>query len=364
MERVLHYKYALVKDHSTPHVKEVPGFTYAYMTDKLKQTDTSYRDLFEPVYHFPNIRNFAEFSRKNQIKLIHAHYGQLGIKLLRYVEGTGVPLVVSFRGKDITSYPRKKENRRKLTELFNQAELLLPVCSYFADRLIHLGCPKEKIRVLYGGVDLRKFAFQHRSEPPAGNPIRLLTIGRFTEKKGFTYLLQAFAKIHSQHPSTELRMIGRRGEVSDEVKRLVNHLGLKRKVKIKEYLDHDKIAEELQKAHIFCLPSITAANGDMEGIPNVLKEAMAAGLPVVSTKHAGIPELIEHGKEGFLADERDVNGLTAMLEKLIVQPKQWKQLAVRGREKVEKNFNLQKQLALQAQFYEEARSSFLSRSRS
>lgn len=362
MERVLHYKYALVKDHSTPHVKEVPGFSYAYLTDKQKETDEWYRDLFNPVYHFPDIPDFKYFITRNQIKVIHAHYGQLGVKLLPAMERVRVPLVVSFRGKDITSYPRKEESLQKLLRLFEIGDLFLPVCQYFARRLAELGCPKDKIRVMYGGVDLQKFQYQTRIWPRVENRLRILSIGRFTEKKGFAYLIQAFAKLYPSHPQTELRIIGRPGEVSQEVKRLVKQLDLKKAVKIKEYLDYDKIADEMEKADIFCLPSITAENGDMEGIPNVLKEAMAIGLPVVSTRHAGIPELIEDGKEGYLADERDIEGLAALLEKLIEQPEQWEPLGRRAREKVEKRFHLQKQLVLQAQFYEEAKDRFLSKS--
>lgn len=362
MERVLHYKYALIKDHSTPHVKEVPGFSYAYLTDKQKPTDEWYRDLFDPVYHFPDIPDFKEFIRKSHIKVIHAHYGQLGIKLLPEMERVSVPLVVSFRGKDVTSYPRKEENQQKLLQLFAKGDLFLPVCQYFAGRIAEMGCPKDKIKVLYGGVDLQKFQYQPKIGPREENRVRILSVGRFTEKKGFAYLIQAFSRLYPSHPQTELRIIGRSGEVSQEVKRLVKQLDLKKSVKIKEYLDHDKIADEMEKADIFCLPSITAENGDMEGIPNVLKEAMATGLPVVSTRHAGIPELIEDGKEGYLADERDIEGLAALLEKLIEQPEKWESLGRRAREKVEKQFHLQKQLALQAQYYEEAKNRYLTKS--
>jgi colanic acid/amylovoran biosynthesis glycosyltransferase len=109
----------------------------------------------------------------------------------------------------------------------------------------------------------------------------------------------------------------------------------------------------MQESHIFILPSVTATNGDKEGLPNVLKEALASGLPVISTYHAGIPELIQDGKSGFLVKERDAYTLSIRLNQLIENPSLWSTFSSKGRKRVEEAFNLQHQIQKLEQIYTE-----------
>ena len=109
----------------------------------------------------------------------------------------------------------------------------------------------------------------------------------------------------------------------------------------------------MEESHIFLLPSVTAINGDKEGIPNVLQEAQSMGMPVISTHHAGIPELILDGKSGFLVKERDVYSLSQRLTQLIENPTLWSAFGKTGRKYIEKKFNLQKQVELLEKIYKE-----------
>ncbi|SEC69385.1 glycosyltransferase [Paenibacillus sp. GP183] len=361
MDKILHYKYALISDHSTPHVKSVPGFDYVYMTDKKKPTDPQFRFLFKDVVHYPDIFDFPAFIRQQNVKAIHAHYGQLAMKLLPFKKSLGIPLITSFRGLDATSYIRNENNQKKLQKLYTNGELFLPVCHYLANRLIRSGCPEKKIQVLYGGVDVDLFHFRPRTKPSEGR-IRILSVGRFVEKKGFRYLLEAFAKVNQSYPQTELKIIGRTGPVSEEVQNIIKRNRLQNVVIIENFIDHRQIVEEMHSAHLFCLPSVQSKNGDEEGIPNVLKEAMATGAPVVSTKHAGIPELITDGKEGILVKERNVGQLVTALEQMIQEPQNWVRWGKDARKRIEKNFNLNIQLSFQAALYKEVITKFQQRS--
>lgn len=350
MSKILHYKYSPMKDHSTPHVNAVPGFGSIFMAEKKMPTDHQYTNLFGEILYFSDISDLAGQLKKKDVAALHAHYGQLAINLLPYKKKLNLPLITSFRGKDATSFAKNKENRKRLKKLFAKGDLFLPVCKYLGDRLIKLGCPEKKIQVFYGGVDLNLFEYRPRSMPVSG-PIRFLSVGRFVEKKGFHYLVKAFAKVHQSYPNTELKIIGRPGSNSKRVEQIIKRNKLQNCVTIHNSMDHHQIVREMHQAHIFCLPSIKAKNGDEEGIPNVLKEAMATGAPVISTKHAGIPELIRNKKEGLLVKERDVQQLAEAMKRLAREPWTWRGYGYQARKRVEEKFNLHRQLSFQAKLY-------------
>jgi len=178
-----------------------------------------------------------------------------------------------------------------------------PVCQYLAEGLRRLGIPAKNMHVLYGGIELDLFPYTNRTLPTVGE-IRVLSVGRLVDKKGFVTLIKAFKRIYTQYPNARLHIIGA-GEDEKKIKSTIAEYNLKDVVILRGAMDSKQVSDELKKAHIFCLASQTAKNGDIEGIPNALKEAMASGLPVVSTRHAGIPELIEHQRTGYLAPEKN-----------------------------------------------------------
>ncbi|WP_134699040.1 glycosyltransferase [Ammoniphilus sp. YIM 78166] len=308
---------------------------------------------FHDYFYMGDIQNWPDFITKNNIKAIHAHKGNHGARIVPLAKEYGIPLITSFRGQDASAHHNYFEvNREKFTDLIKEGSLFLPVCKYFKKEMVQLGFPKDRIGVMYGGIDLDRFTYSVRRMPKS-RKIRILSVGRFIEKKGFDYLLVAFAMVHSKYPNTELVIIGKGSEkYKEKLEEITRLLNIQDAVTFKEPMYNQFIAEEMKNAHLFCLASYTTNKGNIEGIPNVLKEAMASGLPVVSTKHAGIPELIQHGKSGLLVEERDIEGLAKCIGKLIENPRSWAKLSYHARLKVNKDFDLRKQIAVQEKYYD------------
>lgn len=329
-------------------IREVPDYDYIHMVRQPKyMIDLSL--LNEKVHYLNEVFSPKEYVKRNNISLLHAHHGQLGMLLLPFKEETNLPLVTSIRGRDATLANQPIGYLDNMKMLFDRGERFFPVCQYLADRLIAWGCPSEKIRVLYGGVDLNEFKYR---APHKGDSQNILSIGRLVEKKGHHILMQAFQKIRGKFPNATLTIIGR-GGLEEYLISLANQLNLGDSFRLLNHLPKDQVREQMTNADIFCAASLEAADGDVEGIPNTLKEAMAIGVPVISTNHAGIPELITNNKEGVLVQENNVDELADALEFMLSNREIWETYTVAARQKVEQKFNLSQQLQQQAEFYDE-----------
>lgn len=329
-------------------IREVPDYDYIHMVRQPKyMIDLSL--LNEKVHYLNEVFSPKEYVKRNNISLLHAHHGQLGMLLLPFKEETNLPLVTSIRGRDATLANQPIGYLDNMKMLFDRGERFFPVCQYLADRLIAWGCPSEKIRVLYGGVDLNEFKYR---APHKGDSQNILSIGRLVEKKGHHILMQAFQKIRDKFPNATLTIIGR-GGLEEYLISLANQLNLGDSFRLLNHLPKDQVREQMTNADIFCAASLEAADGDVEGIPNTLKEAMAIGVPVISTNHAGIPELITNNKEGVLVQENNVDELAEALEFMLSNREIWETYTVAARQKVEQKFNLAQQLQQQAEFYDE-----------
>lgn len=331
-----------------PQIREVPGYDYIHLVRQPKyMVDMSL--LNDRVHYLSDIISPKKFVKEHKLSLIHAHHGQLGILLLPFKEQTGLPMVTSIRGRDGTLADQHFSYLDNMKILFERTELFLPVCQYLADQIIEWGCPPEKIKVLYGGVNLEQF--QYRTPEITGSQ-NILSIGRLVEKKGHHILMQAFAKIRSKFPNATLTVIGR-GPMENQLISLANQLQLGGSFKLLQHLPKEKVYEHMTKADLFCAASLVASNGDVEGIPNTVKEAMATGLPVISTTHAGIPELVTHNVDGFLVPENNVDELALGLEHMLLNQNLWLPYAEAALHKVEQHFDQKKQLEQQAKFYDE-----------
>jgi colanic acid/amylovoran biosynthesis glycosyltransferase len=329
-------------------IREVPGYDYIHLVRQPKfMTDLSL--LNEKVYYFNEIFSPKEFVEKNNISLLHAHHGQLGALLLPFKEATNLPLVTSIRGRDATHANQPIGYLENMKMLFNKGERFFPVCQYLADRIIDWGCPPEKIRILYGGVDLSRYSYRPPSLEGSQN---ILSVGRLVEKKGHHILMKAFQKVRANFPKATLTVIGK-GELQKNLTSLAKQLNLGDSFRLLNHLHKDKVREHMTSADLFCAASLVAANGDLEGIPNTLKEAMATGVPVISTYHAGIPELITHNQEGVLVQENNVDELADALEFMLTNRTLWRTYSTAARQKVEEFFDSTNQLLLQANYYDE-----------
>ena len=291
--------------------------------------------------------------------VIHCHFGPCGLKgaqlkLLNLLKGK---LITTFHGYDLTSFlqsQNKKISRkwsRKLFKskpvydhLFTAGDEFLPISEHWQQRLLQLGCNPEKTSVHRMGIDVKTFAFTPR-RLFAGESIKVLTIARLVEKKGVEYGIRAIAKLIAMNPNTEhtieYNIVGD-GPLKAELISLIDELKVAQHVRLLGWKQQDEIVECLASSHLILAPSVTSKTGDQEGIPVVLMEAMAMGLPVMSTYHSGIPELVEEDVSGYLVPERDVAALTDKLGYLVNHPERWSEMGKAGRLCVENHYNIDK----------------------
>lgn len=290
----------------------------------------------------------ASFAKEKPYDIIHAQFGNLAPLALRLIPRSVVPtrLVVSFRGADTTSYLPK--NRGRFESVFARGDLFLPVSDDLRERLIAAGSPPARTVVHRSGIDLGRFEYSERGRAE-DDPTEVLFVGRFVRKKGIQDAIAAFARTVTEvatdrragasGATPRLTLIGS-GPLETDLRTQVESLGLTQSVRFLGSLDADGVARAMRSAHVLIAPSVTAESGDKEGVPNVIKEAMATGLPVLSTRHGGIPELVEDGLSGFLVDEHDVEGLSRRLTQLITSPESWASIGRAGRAKVEAEYDM------------------------
>lgn len=256
--------------------------------------------------------------REHNAALIHAHFGQEGYRCLSAKQRVGIPMATTFYGLDVSALPRQRIWRRRYERLFAEGEVFLVEGPFMGERLIALGCAANRVVVQRLGVDVSKIPFG--ADRPAGPPV-VLTYAVFREKKGLIYAIRAFAKIADKYPDAQLRMIGdgpSRPQLEDEIQK--RRLGAR--VDMLGMLSHPAALEELRRATVLLYPSVTAADGDTEGgAPVALIEAMAMGVPIVSSLHADIPEVVIDESCGLLFPERDVAGLAEGLDATLNAPK-------------------------------------------
>lgn len=249
--------------------------------------------------------------------VLHCHFGPVGAMIADLRERGAVHghLATTFHGADLTAYLR--DNPEFYRSLMQQCDLALPISDYLRHRLIEIGCPPERISVLHMGVDTTRFAA--RPEAERSGPLRLLSIGRLIDKKGFAEALQAVAVARRTHNDLNYTIIGD-GPLRQSLERLARDLGIEDAVEFRGWQVQEVVVEELYTHHVMLAPSVTGPDGDQEGIPVTLMEAMATGMPVISTWHSGIPELVEDGVCGFLAAEHDHDALANSIEKIATSP--------------------------------------------
>lgn len=283
----------------------------------------------------------SRFMGRPPYDIIHCQLGFLGLQglLFRDLGALEGKLITSFRGSDFMLY-LSMFGENYFDDLFARGDLFLPVCESMKRQMLELGCEEKKIVVHRSGLDFNSFVCTAR-RGRSDDRVRLVTLARLVESKGVEYGIRAVAKLAKHYRNLEYQIVGD-GPLKEDLQRLIRELDLDGTVKLLGWKQRLEAIEILNQSDIMIAPSVTAKNKAQEGIPNVLKEAMVMGLPVISTQHGGIPELVIDGVSGFLVPEGDVDALAEKLAYTIEHPELWTQMSNAGRAIVEESYDLHK----------------------
>ena len=281
-----------------------------------------------------------------QAQILHSHFGNMGWKNSKAARRLGLKHVVTFYGYDVNYLPLADRRwARRYRELFQRVDRVLCEGPHMAKCIVALGCPENKVSVHHLGVRLDRIAFHPRSWAP-GETLRVLIAASFKEKKGIPYALEALGRLQHQ-VDLAVSIIGDADPESTgsvEEKRVILELiakhDLGRKTRLLGYQPLSVMLDEARRNHVFLSPSVTASSGDTEGgAPVSIIEMAASGMPIVSTVHCDIPEVIENGVTGLLAPERDVDALVAHLSWLVRYPERWPAMLAAARASLEARYD-------------------------
>ena len=290
----------------------------------------------------PRISTFglSRYLREHRIAVVLAQYGVTGAAVADACEAAGVPLVVQFHGFDAHHRPTIEQHRDAYRRLFTRAAALVAVSRTMAAQLIALGAPPDKVIYNPPGVDCARF----NGADPAAAPPTLISVGRFVDKKAPHFTLRAFQRVVAAHHDARLIMFGD-GYLLDSSKDLARSLGIMAAVEFRGAVRHYEVRTALRNARGFVLHSVEAPDGDCEGTPVALLEASASGLPVVATRHAGIPDVVIDGETGYLVDAGDETTMAARMIELARHPDLSARLGARGRAHIAANYSIEQNVA-------------------
>lgn len=284
-------------------------------------------------------RRLTQLLRSARPDLVHAHFASAALVIAPSARRCRIPLVVTLHGHDVTALPdvpgrRGRRYRRRLRRLFRQADLLIAVSEHIRAHAIQLGAPESKVTVHHIGVPLRDVP-----AIDAPRAIDVLFVGRLTPKKGLIDLIEAIGMMAD--PSTVRLVVAGDGPLRTEATQLARARNLR--AEFLGTVDVARVQELLASSRVVAVPSRTAPSGDSEGLPTVAVEAGAAGVPVVGTRHAGIPEIVVDRETGLLVEEGDRAGIASALQELLEDEVLRSELGRGARRRVEQQFDIARQ---------------------
>src|SRR5262245_45803573 len=274
-------------------------------------------------------------------RLLHIYFGHIAVHLLPLIRAWKNPSIVSFHGADVMVDMDKPAYREATLQMLDAVTLVLVRSESLRRAVIDLGCDPRKIEIQRTGIPLKEFSFRERTVPK-NDEWQFVQAGRLIEKKGLPVTLRAFSTFSKKHPNATLTIAGE-GSLLPELQKFARELGVTDRVSFTGFVSQEQLREIYYRSHIFLHPSQTGRDGNQEGVPNSMLEAMATGLPVFATQHGGIPEAIENGVSGVLVPERDGEALSRALLNAAQDPDVLSRIASAGAEAVKRNFDLAKQ---------------------
>jgi len=271
--------------------------------------------------------------------VVHCHFGPNGIRAAALREIGAIRtrvLLTSFYGYDVSEFIRR---RNPYSRLFRQGDWFLPLSEAMSQRLASIGCPEERILIHRLGVTPASFPARALR---GGGPVQIVSIARLVEKKGLEYGIRAVARVAKARGDALRYNIVGEGPLRPGLEDLVRSLGLEGVVKLTGWHDRAAVRLDIAKADILLAPSVTSQTGDEEGTPTAVLEAMGSGLPVVSTFHGGISELVDDGVSGILVRERDTEATASALIRLIDDAGLRRSMGLAGRDFVSKLHDIER----------------------
>ena len=278
------------------------------------------------------------YMQEHQIDIVLAEYGTAGSFIAPICVELKIPYIVNFHGKDASSYETLRLFKDGYDYMFKNSLKIIAVSKAMSHALEKVGCPETKLLInTYGPHP------DYLNIKPDNNSNYIISVGRHTYKKAPYLSILAFQKVLERHPNLKLKMIGD-GELFDVSKNLVKSLGLENNIILLGALERKEIIKHLKSAFLFVQHSLVASNGDSEGTPVGIIEAMAAGLPVVSTRHAGIPDVVIENETGLLVDENNIEEMASYMLKLVENRDLAESMGQKGKVRIENHFTLDKHL--------------------
>ena len=362
MKKVLHYKTNFLNKSETfiqRLTENHQNYTAAAFCYRKKELAGSIPVFESPKKGFESIKNSAAFHAnlplpfyrkivsEQKPNIIHAHFGYDAYKMVKIARAENIPLVTSFYGSDVSRLPSELFWEKRYNKLAESGAYFIAASDFMKHQLTELGFPQEKIGTVRFGLHPEEFSFE--SKKPNQNNIMM--VGRLVEKKGFEYAIRAVAQLKNHGFEPDVNIYGD-GPLMNGLKQLASDLNLDDQIHFHGFLPNNKISLAHQKHSIILAPSVTASDGDMEGLPNTILEAMASGTVVVATKHAAIPEAIHHKETGFLAKESDINELSGILIQIFQGRFDLEQIRKKARITIEQQYTIKKMVSDTEQIYD------------
>ena len=283
-------------------------------------------------------RAFFQSLADSKPDVVLAEYGVTGATVVPVLRELNIPLVVHFHGYDASKHDILKQYKVAYEEMFRYASAIVAVSKQMTEKLISIGAPANK--VIYNCYGPKDLFFE---VTPTFQKPQMLSVGRFVEKKSHHLAILAFYKIMDQFPNAELVLVGD-GPYKLFCEDIVKSLGMSHRVRFTGPLGHADVLQYFEESLCFVQHSRIAESGDMEGTPLSILEAQAAGVPVVSTYHAGIPDVVVHDETGYLVEENDIDGMAQSMAKILSDPSKTKAMGHAAKERCRQFFTLKRHI--------------------
>jgi len=337
-------------DHLAGHKKVLYGGAFPVYDDENKLLIKSKFGLLSYLFQKKILKRkeikvrtnaLRDYLIDHKIDAVFVEYGMVGALVTEACQLANVPLVIHFHGADAYHKKTVAEYAPLYKKAFAYASGIISVSADMVLRLKELGAPADKIYNASCGIDTEAFPLLDISNSKTD----FLFVGRFVEKKSPTSLVKAFRLVVDEIPDARLWMVGQ-GPLFEETRALIVELKLEKSITLTGVLKPEEIKELMKRMRAFAQHSVTAADGDSEGTPVTVLEASSSGLPVISTRHAGIKEAVIDGITGYLVDEHDTKGMAEKMVKLAQSPELAVQLGIAGREHMIRNYQTADRIAL------------------